>query len=121
MYKVSNAPAFRIFRFPPQSIIEKAYFETSQVSPPPTDPPPNPPLPPADDPFDPPGSVAQRMAGDSRLVFRLPQGVNEIPYTIEALLNWSDFELVLPAGAPTKPGRAAYTPPPLPPPPPLAA
>ncbi len=108
-----NVPAFLIFHFPPQSIVEKAYFETAAVSPPPSDPPPNPPLPANPDPFDAPGSVPLRMSGDSRLVLQLPQGVNEIPYTIEALLNWSGFELVLPKAAGIVPGAAVANPPPI--------
>jgi hypothetical protein len=108
-----NAPAYLVFRFPPQSITEKAYFETAPVSPPPSDPAPNPPLPSNSDPLDPPGSTPQRMSGESRLVFRLPKGLNEIPYRIDALLDWSVFELVLPAAAAVTPGAAAVNPLPI--------
>ncbi len=88
-------PALLIFRFQPQSLAEQAFFKTSAVAPPTFNPPPDPPPQATDDPLATPGSVGWRMAGDSRLVFRLPKGVNEIDYTVEALLDWSRLELVL--------------------------
>ena len=66
-------PALLTFRFPPQSIIERAYFEVASGSAPPFNPPPsNPPLPPpppapaATEQPDQPGSVDVRMSGESR-------------------------------------------------------
>ncbi len=108
-----NNPAFLVVRFPPQSIIEQAYFQATPPLPPPPafNPPPDPPLPLIDDPLDPPGSVGERMTGDSRLVFRLPAAIAEIPYTLEGLLDWSKLELVLPPAARIPPSAAVSSPP----------
>src|ERR1019366_4499923 len=78
--------SYLIIRFPPQSITEKAYFEAApKVAP----------GGPGDDPLDTPGTVPAIMTGTSRLVFRLPSGVTEIPYQLESLLDWSKFDLML--------------------------
>jgi hypothetical protein len=90
--------AYLVVRFPAQSIAEKAYFETAahvSANPPFNDFPPPPALGGADDPLDPAGSVPRRMAAASRLVFRLPQGLTELPFSLEALLDWNRLELVL--------------------------
>src|SRR5579864_2464803 len=88
-----HAPAFLIFHFPPQSIVEKAYFEVStQTNPPFNLIPPPPPLPAASDPFDAPGAVPVRMSGPSRLVFRLPDDIHAIPFALESLLDWSRLQ-----------------------------
>ncbi|QPC83369.1 hypothetical protein G4Y79_03030 [Phototrophicus methaneseepsis] len=73
--------AFIIISLQPQSIAEEAFIEEAI----PSDPPPPP--------------VRARMAGPSRLVFTLPEGVNHIPYTIESLLDWTQFEPSLAANA----------------------
>ena len=57
--------------FPPQHISEQAFDENSPVSSPPVD---------------------ARIAGPSRLVFRVPKGVQKIPYTLSGLLSWGQLE-----------------------------
>jgi hypothetical protein len=106
-----NRPALLIFHFPPQSIIEQAFFQTSPFSPPGFNPPPVPPPQANDDSLLPPGNIGQRMADNSRLVFRLPAGMTEISYTIAALLDWSRLELVLPPAAGIPPGATPANPP----------
>jgi hypothetical protein len=91
-------PAYLIFEFPPQSIAEKAYFETVNSGP-------------GSDLLDEPGAVPARMAGPSRLVFQLKKNVTEVPFTLAGLLDWSKLNLVL---SPTATGAAV--PPPLTPP-----
>ncbi len=91
--------AYLIVTFPPQSIAESAYYNTTAMPLPPPPPPfPVPPAPPATVKAT-PGRVAARIAGPSRLAFRLPGNapMPDMPYTIEGLLNWSAFELVVPA------------------------
>jgi hypothetical protein len=107
-------PALLIYTFPPQSITEQAFYETDATAPPSFNPPPVPPPQATSDPLPPPGGAESRMSGDSRLVFRLPQGVTAIDYSIESLLDWSRLELVLaptaaiPIGAhPAKPPAIA--------------
>jgi len=78
--------AYLIVQFPAQSITEKAYFETKNAGP-------------GSDKLDAAGSVPALMTGPSRLVFRLPKKMNEIPFTMEALLDWSKLDLVLSATA----------------------
>jgi type VI protein secretion system component Hcp len=96
-------PARLIVVFPPQTIAETAYFESSIVpgeEPEPT--PENPPTPdPAERELNPPGSVGPpgrdsvgRLADSSRLVFDVPSGTR-IPCTIEGLLDWSPLELAV--------------------------
>lgn len=90
--------AYLVIRFPAQSIAEKAYFETAahiSENPPFNVNPPPPPLAGAGDQLDAAGSVPHRMAAASRLVFRLPQGLTELPFSLEALLDWNRLELVL--------------------------
>jgi hypothetical protein len=93
--------ALLVVTFPPQNIAESAYFQTHAV------PLPLPPLPPGIPPppanFPPPGSppppgqTAARLSRFTRLVFRLAANADmpAIPYTIEGLLDWSRFELVV--------------------------
>jgi hypothetical protein len=78
-----GTPSYLVVHFPPQSILEQAFFET-QTPPAPTDDTPNP-----------PGSVGSRISGESRLVFKVPASVTQIPYTIASLLDWSKLELVV--------------------------
>lgn len=73
----ATKPAYITAQFPCQHIGEQAFVEgTGQ---------PAPALPP----------IGARLSGPSRLVFKLPDAVNEIPYTLEALLSWSDYELAV--------------------------
>ena len=105
-----SQPALLIFRFQPQSIAEQAFFQTDPNPPPPFNPPPDPPPQATDDPLAAPGSVGSRMSGDSRLVFRLPQGMTEIAYDTATLLDWSRLELVLsPIAAITVGGSVAQS------------
>src|SRR5579875_1638966 len=67
-------PAYLIYEFQPQSSAEKAYLETENNGP-------------GSAPLDPPGSVPSRMAGASRLVFRLAKNTHSIPFTMKALLD----------------------------------
>jgi hypothetical protein len=107
LLKIDKAadPAYLIAHFPPQSITERTFFETSPIPQPPYNvPPPPATAPPADpgtsDTLLPPGQVAARMSGPSRLVFRAPSNTKPIPFTVEALLDWSAFTLVVtPAAA----------------------
>lgn len=69
--------AYMIVHFPPQHVAERAFFETLQ------DVQPDPPLPPP---------VESRISGPSRLGFRLLPGINEIPFTLESMLNWDQFQ-----------------------------
>ncbi len=73
-----NQPAYLVVHFGPQHIAEEAFFESSQPTPIPkkTGEPP----------------ILSRLAGSSRLAFIVPGGVAEIPYTLESLLNWAQFE-----------------------------
>ncbi|MET1174538.1 hypothetical protein [Paenibacillus amylolyticus] len=76
-----DKPAFLVINFPPQHIAEQAFQESTSY--------PNPP-------------VAVRMAGPSRLAFRIPRTVSELPYSLETLLNWSSFEQsVVPSAMPS--------------------
>jgi hypothetical protein len=87
-------PAYLIVHFQPQTILERAYFETAPIASPPFNQPPPPPDPTVD-PLKPPGQVPVRMGGPSRLVFQLPPGFKPIPLTIESLLDWSRLKLVV--------------------------
>src|SRR5580658_939095 len=87
--------ALLIFTFPPQSITEQAFYETDPTPPPAFNPPPVPPPQATSDPLPAPGGAACRMAGDSRLVFRLPKGMSQLDYSIAAILDWSRLELVM--------------------------
>ncbi|MEA3186343.1 MAG: hypothetical protein QOD99_173 [Chthoniobacter sp.] len=66
----TNSPAYLIVHFPPQSIVEEAISENDAL----TDPP-----------------LEARMAGESRLVFRVPDSISTLDYSLEALLDWSRF------------------------------
>jgi hypothetical protein len=86
----SSKPAYLTIEFPPQSILEKAYFEVAANVVDPTEPPNK-----GDDPLDPAGSVYCLMAGSSRLVFKLPAGTKSLPFHLDTLLDWSKWQLVL--------------------------
>ena len=93
VFENPEQPAYLIFTFPPQTVAEQAFFESSPSTPPPdeagepynTNPPPeSTPVPP----------VAARIGRESRLVLRVPPGnAVRIPYTTEALLDWDGWEL----------------------------
>ncbi|MEJ2008198.1 MAG: hypothetical protein P8Z30_08600, partial [Acidobacteriota bacterium] len=72
-----NQPAYLVVQFGPQHIAEEAFFEASTAQPLPKSA--NPP-------------ISSRLAGESRLAFIVPDGVAEIPYNLESLLNWAQFE-----------------------------
>ncbi len=83
-------PAFLTVTFPPQTIAETAFFESSIVSPESNKPDPDAgtvtePLPGA-------GNVRARLGHPSRLVFKVPGGAR-IPFTTEGVLDWSALEL----------------------------
>lgn len=106
-------PALLTFTFPPQSIIERAYFEVAPGAAPTFNPPLSnpelptlPPLPTTTEQPDQPGAVAVRMSGESRLVFQVPDNLPGIPYTIEGLLDWSQLIPVLPPAASVPPGAS---------------
>ena len=102
-------PAYLVYVFPPQSIAEQAFFETAEVKQQPSfNTPPGPPEPPTtSDSLTTPGSVAAWVAGQSRLVFRLPAGLNEVDFSIAGLLDWAQLEPVLPAAAEVMPGASS--------------
>jgi hypothetical protein len=109
---VRDAPgeaAYLVYVFPPQSIAEQAFFEVTKIKTQPSfNTPPGPPGPPTTpDPLKAPGSVAALVAGESRLVFRLPSGLTEVEFSIAGLLDWSQLELVLPAAAQVLPGASS--------------
>jgi hypothetical protein len=86
-------PAYLIINFPPQTIVEQAFFESSPTQPPPQKTPDlyNTVHPPDSSPVVP---VQARIGGPTRLVFRIPPAANtRIPFNIESLLNWGSYEL----------------------------
>jgi hypothetical protein len=81
-------PAFLIVEFPPQHVGEEAILETAaEFKDVPGNPPSSGPLPGVNNP------VRARLSGGSRLVFRLPNTMQSIPYTLEALLDWTQLVL----------------------------
>lgn len=87
--------AYLIAHFPPQTIAEEAVYESSATKAP-TDEQAKPyNKPPVLFPgSEMPGRSQARMGQPTRLVFQLPASSNpRIPYSIEGLLNWSDWEL----------------------------
>jgi hypothetical protein len=110
-----NQPAYILVGFPPQNIAERAFFETADgypirnripVSKNTSSPPPDPDAGKKSENLEEP-PVARRLAGSSRLVFTVPQSVQEIPYTLESLLkSCSAYEQSLAATAlpPNLPG-----------------
>ncbi len=87
----SSEGAFLIVHFPSQNIAEQAFFETQPGVKPGDKNPPGAKDPDASKSGDEPITLpaASRLAGESRLAFFVPQSVNAIPYTIEALLDWT--------------------------------
>jgi len=83
-----NQAAYIIVRFPPQAIGEQAFYETETPGSPGDETPSMPP-------------VKNRISGPSQLVFRLPPGLNEVPYTLDALLSWTQYDhSLVPAALP---------------------
>jgi hypothetical protein len=83
-------PAFIKVLFPPQSIAEQAFFDSRNASPA------QPPQPgTTTEPVLPPGSVRARICGPSRLVFRIPDEIASIAFSVDGLLDWSGWEPVL--------------------------
>ncbi len=100
--KTASGTANLVLHFPPQSITEQAFFETRPAG---TT---NPKRPDGkDDKPDPPGGtedptgppVRARIAGESRLVFSVPDGF-DVPYTLKGVLEACEsLQLVVPANA----------------------
>jgi len=88
--------ALLTFTFPPQTIAESAFFESSKVAPEGKNHPPDPGI--GNDTVTSPGGVAKnartaaQLAHPSRLVFVVPNGV-QIRFTVEGLLDWSKLKL----------------------------
>jgi hypothetical protein len=109
LLKIDKAsdPAYLIAHFPPQSITERAFFETSAIAEPTYNQPPPPADPGGTEPLLPPGQVPARMSGPSRLVFKVPKDHKPLPLTVASLLDWSGFNLVVSAAAAIPAGRSA--------------
>ncbi|MDO8586001.1 MAG: hypothetical protein Q7T82_03080 [Armatimonadota bacterium] len=88
----AGKPACIVVQFPPQHIGEQAIHEDAAGNPRPPDPP-----------------VGSRLAGPSRLVFAVPSKTQEIPYTLDALLNWTAYDPSL-APVALPPAQAALSP-----------
>jgi hypothetical protein len=106
------ATAYLIFTFPPQSLLEEAYFEESTtIKSVPSFNPTEPPLSSNPDTLAAPGNVPAYLSGSSRLVFKVPSKVKEIAYSVEGLLDWTHLDLVVSPFALGKPLPAPITPP----------
>ncbi len=68
----TGSEAYVRVHFPPQHVAEQAFD--------------------INDPSVPAPPIKSHIAGDSRLVFALPKGVNEIPYELAALLSWEQWK-----------------------------
>ncbi|MFN0087374.1 MAG: hypothetical protein ACKVX9_18435 [Blastocatellia bacterium] len=77
-------PAYIIAQFPPQHIVERAFFQASEDA--------GCDVPGRDEQLC-PSPVLSRISGPSRLVFRIPDETQTIPYTLDELLGWSKFKL----------------------------
>jgi hypothetical protein len=85
-------PAFIIVNFPPQYIAEEAFFINDATYP----------LNPGDPDFGttvpdklPSGPVSSLITGSTRLVFSIPDEIRAIPYTLDSLLDWTKYSLVV--------------------------
>ncbi|MCO6449392.1 MAG: hypothetical protein J5I90_01270 [Caldilineales bacterium] len=78
----AGEPAFLVVHFPSQNVAEEAFPQNEAGT-------------------LPPGQVPVRswVSGPSRLVFRIPDGVDTLPLTLETLLDWTKYEPVLAPGA----------------------
>lgn len=107
--KNSNGDAHVVVVFLPQHIMEEAAYEYDpDLQTADFDPPPN------QDDADPQTSVAppppplgSRLAGASRLAFRLPTDTTSIPFDVEGLLEWEDW---IPSVVPAARASAAIAP-----------
>lgn len=106
----ANKPAYIVVGFPPQHLLERAFFETSPETPIVHPPPSGQPVDPDkstgnEDPKDIDIPVASRLAGTSRLVFRVPGNVTALRYTLtDVLAACRDYELsVAPTATPPDP------------------
>jgi hypothetical protein len=90
--------AYIVVHFPPQHVGEQAFFEvdanfSTTIT--------------SSDPLIRPAQA--RLAGPSRLAFRLPAGMDELPYTVDALLDWGKLEpSLVPAALPPPPPLMYY-------------
>ncbi len=104
-----NAPAYIAVVFPPQNIAEQAFFESSGDLKKHEDKSDHPNAKPDTDPSNPdvlPGTpfAQSRLASESRLVFVLPAGTNEIEYRLDQFLGWSKLTPhVVPVALPPDP------------------
>jgi len=74
-------PAYMIVHFPPQSVAEKVFYETT------------PELKDTGQPELPqPPPIFSRISGRARLSFIIPDEINEIPLTLESLLAWQLYQ-----------------------------
>jgi hypothetical protein len=107
-------PALVVVGFPPQTIFERAFFDSSAPAPqtPVQDPAPAPPSPDPTATLPDPGAVQFRLGGESRLVFKVPADA-QIPYTVAGLLDWSAFELAVSPIADVPDGATPGTPLPI--------
>lgn len=88
---VEGFDAWVVVGFPPQHVLEEAFFEAS--------------TPAGSDPLKKPGTVGARLAGPSRLAFLVPPSLAAIPYDDEGLLEWASWvQRVVPAARPTGAG-----------------
>jgi hypothetical protein len=88
-----NQPSHVIVHFAPQNIAEAATFEgpgKADAFVPAGQPAPMPPLGTPQSPPQPP--IPRRIAGRSRLAFKLPDGMDELPCKLDALLDWLVLE-----------------------------
>jgi hypothetical protein len=84
LVRVPGQPAYLVVYFPPQHIAEQAFREQESTN-----------L---------PKPVQALISGWSQLVFEIPPAIHTIPYTLPALLDWSQFQLITaPAAAPPPP------------------
>lgn len=106
----TTKPAYLVVGFPPQHVLERAFFETSPETPIPNPPPAGQPADPDrntgnEDPKNTDIPIATRLAGPSRLVFRWPATLAALPYTLTDVLEaCRTFELsVAPTATPPDP------------------
>lgn len=89
--QVAGRPAYILAYHAPQHILERGYNEeeSSSFPPFPQDPPPSPPTP-----------VSAKIAGMSRIVFKVPDDLDAIPYALSSLLTACiDYQMSLPVNA----------------------
>jgi hypothetical protein len=80
-----------VFRLPPQHIAEEAYYDASPDGcGRPDD------FPGQSDPLEEPGFTSSRLSTASRMVFSVPDELLPLPLSIDALLAWHNFDLVVP-------------------------